>query len=701
MDEKKVIEQLNELTKETKVPEKLMPENIMSTIGDSKQNKKVVSFEQIQRKGVTRKLAGFVSAAAVLIVATFAFQNVTGGNGKSSNEAAGNSITMTGAAAENEAFGEAAQEESYVIAQTGNVSSYDEVYKELEKYKTPEPSFWEKLFGGGRKYATTDDMIYYEESVMETAPAGAMTDSATGMAGQMNGSATIEKEVIFDENRTETSESGYSKTNVQTIGIDEADIIKTDGKYIYYASSDLHIVTVYAVQGEETEAINSIYIEKLGSLDEIYVDGDMLIATGGSYRDNKYQVTLVKYDITDRKNPVLAGTFTQEGSSIQTRKIGDIVYVITEVRSNVNVMKKDKPETFIPRVCDKLIDAIDIYIPEDSEGTVYTVISSVDVAGEMKQIDTAAVLGFNGTFYMGNENMYLYRTRYVTEGNAEDYLYGSSQRYTEIRKIDYVRENGLIGEISDGRVPGVVKDTFAVNEYNGYLRIMTTSYQTYNNSESVNNVFVLDADLDVVGSIEGLAKGERIYSARYMGDTAYFVTYRETDPLYSVDLSDTESPKIMGALKIPGFSEYLHGYGNGLLLGIGIEQKENERGWMDDYIKLSMFDISNPYDVSEEDKNILSDANYSIALYDYKSVMIDPDKNIFGFVTESYDGDGPLYRIFTYKNGKFEEIVSHELTYEQVYTTRSVYVGDYVYIVNEEDMAVYSIKGMCGEVSKN
>lgn len=667
MDEKKIIEQLQNDTKEINVPQNLLPENIMNTIHDTKEKKKVISFEKVRKNGATKKLAGLVSAAAVLIVAVFAYQGITAKQEKS------NSTGVMMESSIMEMNTEAT--DSYVIAQTGNISSYDEVYKEFEKYKSPEPTWFERIFGWGTKNQT-NDMVYYEESVTTETGATAMGPMTDDMA--INGSIEMDK-TAMPEGRVEMAEpqEGYSKTNVQTVGIDEADIIKTDGKYIYYASSDEHTVTIYGVNGEKTEEIATMYIEELGRLDEIYVDGDTLLAVGVTYRDKGYQVAVVKYDITDRENPKSVGMFHQEGNSIETRKIGDIVYVVTQVYGNANEAKKNKPETFVPTVCDELIAVDDIFIPEESKGIVYTVISSVNVAGNMEKIDSAAVLGFGGTFYMGNESMYLYRTM---------------SKDTQIRRIDYVRENGLIGAITEGEVPGVVKDTFAVNEYNGYIRFMTTSYPTYSNNESVNNVFVMNQDMEIVGSVEGLAQGERIYSARYMGDTAYFVTYRETDPLYSVDLSNPESPKIMGALKIPGFSEYLHGYGDGMLLGIGIEQLENEKGWLDDYIKLSMFDISNPYDVTEEDKTILHNANYSLALYDYKAVMIDPEKNIFGFVTEDYYSNTPVYRIFTYTDAGFVEIVTHNLDYSNMDSTRSVFIGDYVYIVNEDGVTVYSLK---------
>lgn len=685
MDEQKIIEQLEELTKDTKVPKKLLPENIMNTVKELQTekypeetggnqndvNKKVISFRKIRQSGITKKLAGIVSAAAVLIVVAAVFYRMgsVGGNSTDNNiliPIPADSVAATADTGMEEQAKELA--ESYVIAQTGNISGYDDVYDELKKYKTAEKSWIQRLFDSydNQTEGQTDAGVVPDEVVFETANlANGMDTSAAYPGGSASGD--------------------YSKTNVQTIGIDEADIIKTDGKYIYYASSNLHSVTIYSVNKDQTEAVCNLYVEGIGSMDEIYVDGDILLAAGTSFRDGKRQAAIVKYNITDRKNPEYVGSFTQEGDSVETRKIGDIVYVVTEVYSDVENMRKNYPETYVPAVCGEILPPESIYIPDNTKGTAYTVISSIDITEDMKQIDSAAVLGFDGTFYMGNENMYLYRTEY------------SSERFTDIRKIDYVVENGLIGAVTEGKIPGEVKDTFAVNEYNGYLRVMTTSYPTYSSSDSVNNVFVLDKDLNVVGSVEGLAQGERIYSARYMGNTAYFVTYRETDPLYSVDLSDPENPKIMGALKIPGFSEYLHNYGNGMLLGIGIEQIENKNGWRDDYIKLSMFDITDPYNVSEKDKKILYDANYSPALYDYKLVMIDPQKNIFGFVTQDYNNlrTSFTYRIYTYTGTGFAEVVNFDLDgIDDIYRTRSVYIGDYVYIVNEDGVTAYSIGEM-------
>lgn len=671
MDEKKMIEKLQEMTENTGVPESLAPENIMNTIKGKKSNRGG-SFP----KKTIRIAATVVSAAAVLLAATFVMNHIGGGITKKT-VLPNNSMSTNSGMTDETQDKETMKTECMVMAPTGNVSDYDEVYAELKVYrdryrKNSEPAYgvWGWLFG-----------------------------DVKSSNGAMNGAAItedVEMEQVFDSNMNFNavdtavpSESGtsaggsYSKTNVQTVGIDEADIIKTDGKFIYYASTDFHTISVYQVHQGESEKVSDIYVEGVGSLEEIYVDGDMLLCEGTSYRDGRYNVALAKYDISDRKNPKFVSLYTQEGDSVETRKVGTVVYIVTTVYSDVERMKKDKPETYIPRICDDLILPENIYIPEETQDTTYTVISSVDVT-DMRTVDSAAVLGFNGTFYMGTENMYLYRTSW-----------SSSDRMTELKKIEYIAD-GNIGAISDTKVPGVIKDTFAINEYNGYLRMMTTSYAASNNGESTNNVFVLDSSLKVVGSIEGLAQGERIYSARYMGDVAYFVTYRETDPLFSVDLSNPENPRIMGALKIPGFSEYLHPWGKGKLLGIGMDTSDRN-GW-GQYVKLSMFDTSDPYNVTEEDKTLLYDANYTEALYDYKAVMIDAEKNLFGFVTEDYEARSDnyryQYRVFTYTDNGFKEIIIVRLPDINFRTTRAVYIGDYVYIVNDSGVEAYKLTGV-------
>lgn len=238
--------------------------------------------------------------------------------------------------------------------------------------------------------------------------------------------------------------------------------------------------------------------------------------------------------------------------------------------------------------------------------------------------------------------------------------------------IRFSYEDGLMTKEAEGEVKGRLLDAMAINESNGYLRMAVTveshkrenieddifgSFLGYNTTDyrQDNSLYVLDENLELVGKIEGLAEDERIYSARFMGDTGYFVTFRQVDPLFSVDLSDPANPKILGELKISGFSEYLHFYSENLLLGIGIEADEDTG--RTEGMKLSMFDISNPADVKEQDKYELSEYDYSEGLYDYKAVMIDTEKNLFGFFAEGWSSEENKenYLLFSYEDGAFKQ----------------------------------------------
>ncbi len=252
---------------------------------------------------------------------------------------------------------------------------------------------------------------------------------------------------------------------------------------------------------------------------------------------------------------------------------------------------------------------------------------------------------------------------------------------------------------AEGTVKGTLRDDMAMNEYQGYLRLVTT-VESQNVQEikddvtgevlgydgmdriTTNSLYVLDEKLDVAGKIENLAKDELVYSARFMGDTGYFVTFRQTDPLFSVDLSDPKQPKVLGELKISGFSEYLHFYREDLLLGIGMEADENTG--VTEGLKLSMFDISNPADVKEQSRQNLSDYHYAQALYEYKAVLIDTEKNIFGFQAEGYGEEMKnSYLLYSYEDGAFKEVLSIDCSDSDMYSwrVRGTYIGDCFYLM--------------------
>lgn len=216
-------------------------------------------------------------------------------------------------------------------------------------------------------------------------------------------------------------------------------------------------------------------------------------------------------------------------------------------------------------------------------------------------------------------------------------------------------------------------------------------------------MYVLDEELKTAGKLTGLAKGERIYAARFIGKTGYFVTYRNTDPLFTVDFSDPQHPEIIGELKVTGFSDYLHFWGDDRLLGIGLETDPESGETIG--VKLSMFDISDPSDVKEEAKLILEDMQDSRALQDYKSVLVNKEKNMIALTVENYRNTyREDFRVFSYQNGKFASKIQRQLAagYDagRDICWRSLFAGDMLYLASAGKTIAFDMRKGWRETAK-
>jgi len=560
---------------------------------------------------------------------------------------------------------------------------------------------------------------------------GAVADAA---APQMEGARPA------SESSAETPE--YSDTNLQVAGVQEADIIKTDGKYIYALSSE-NLYIVSAVDGELekiSEIARSTYDEDKKQNTyafEMYVKDDRLVvltyynnyyimrgaaepdktysepATG--YRSiypyyNRSVVGVEIYDISDRAKPNHLNSFSQSGSYVSSRMIGDVVYLISN-ESIYSEIDKDKPETFVPQVYrngeGSLLEAQDICIAIDPKyyynSAQYLVISGIDTGGKGKVVSTKSILGYGSTVYSSADNLYV--AAYSQLKTKDDVSSDATQLYR------FSLDDGNVSLEADGIVPGTIINQFAMDEYDGTFRIVTTvnsytytdgtdnnmTWRSVTDNRQYNALYTLDSNLDIVGSIENLAPDERVYSVRFDGDTGYFVTFRQVDPLFAVDLSDPAKPVILSELKIPGFSEYLHPFAEGLLFGLG--KDADEKSGSAGYLKLSMFDISNPSNVSEANKLIIDGLYYSEASYNHKAILIDGEKNIIAF-----PADGK-YLIYSYSSEKgFTEnaVISLTLNEKDYYyyyqNMRGLYIGDYLYVVGDFGISSYSMLNykLCG-----
>ncbi|MFQ8892260.1 MAG: beta-propeller domain-containing protein [Clostridium sp.] len=519
------------------------------------------------------------------------------------------------------------------------------------------------------------------------------------------------------ESSEDSLNNDYTDTNVQVSGVSEGDIVKTDGNYIYSLSNNnLYISKAENGNINLSSKINLSSDESYNPL-EIYVEGNKLVVLYEKYSDNTSSNTSEKavldmyyrdantyiniYDISDKENPKLINSLNQNGSYSSSRMIKNKLYLISNYNLNSNDIEKNKPETFIPTTYNgketKCIEAKDIYIEQEIDTTNYILATSLDIENPYEFQSEKAVLGASDNIYMSLENLYV-----TSYGYEEKDGYG----YDKTNITKFKLNNGSLEFKASESINGSLLNQFSMDEKDDYLRVATTlnkgkltteeEYTSYEYLPTSNNLYILDSDLKAVGAIEDIAENETIYSVRFDGDIGYFVTFKEVDPLFSVDLSNPSNPTILGSLKIPGFSEYMHPFKENLLLGLGKEATENGEKTG---LKLSMFDTSDKGNISEINKLVIEDYKYSYSFYNHKSITVDSNKNLISFPAIND------YVIFEYSKEKgftekgkitFETEDDDNYIYED--NIRGIYINNFLYLCSKSWIKVYSLENF-NEVS--
>lgn len=675
MNEQEILTQLRKAAEEIEIPEALKPEQIEKQLQEqkAKQQQENQHLEPKKSKKIIpwRRLGSMVAVLA-LVVCSGIYITVTRVD-KNSGTGQTDSIAMTDT---QQTVGEADE--------TGDVTALGTMYHPASDYK----EVYQTLLKG---YQQNNQQNWIEEEASaetSTAASGTMnsgSDKYDYSDGAEYGSAVVD----LSEGSKEGGKD-YSTTNLQMEGVDESDIAKIDGSYIYTVEDKYIVIT--DIRDGKLKEVTRFLPKDCGASDrvmEIYVDGDQLILVVQCYEtsleedsafcyemNGKSTTQIQVYSIVDRKNPEFEGRLIQDGYYNTSRKIGDVVYLFTQYNMTSDVVGYVEKEytSVIPKVNGEKVAASEIYLPESS-GESGILVSSLDVNKPDKVLDSKLVISGYAQTYISKDALYLYE---------EDY---DGAMITNIAK--FALDEGRISGVAAAAVSGYVRDTFAINASDGYLRVLTTDYST---EDEVNALYILDENMKLTGQLTGIAPGEEIYAARFMGNTGYFVTYRNTDPLFTVDLSDPAKPEIIGELKVTGFSEYLHFWDDTHLLGIGYESDENTGNI--ENIKLSMFNIENPGEVTEEAKLVLKDVDYSEALYDYKSVIISKDKNLIGLVCEDYSGSRTkqTYQIYSYENGTFKKQAEipgiNGANYENV---RGMYSGNVFYLWINDNITSYDM----------
>ena len=513
--------------------------------------------------------------------------------------------------------------------------------------------------------------------------------------------------------RDEASNS-YSNTNEQVAGVNEADIVKTDGKFIYIANGNsINIVKSNNGNPEVIDIISMPIDLKTNQsiyLSELYIDSGRLVVLGSrnSYdiwmkpmpepvdktisimppiRTGKSYTYCGVYEINNNGNSRLLKEFEIEGSMLSNRKIDNVVYLV--VNKSLNYYQQSSNDN-VPMYRDTStsneymalsIDNI-MYYPSNPSPN-YVIVAAIDIMDIKKATNIEALLGSGTQIYMSNEALYI---------AAQDYrpIWGSITNISKLT-IDSLK----IGFAGGGVVDGTILNQFSMDEYNGNLRIATTNWQ----GNSKNSLYILDENLNKISSIENLAPGEKIYSVRFIADKGYIVTFRQIDPLFVIDLSNPTSPRVTGELKVPGFSNYLHPLSKDILLGIG--QHVDEKTGSQEGIKLSIFDVSNEGKPRELSSLILGGiGSYAEVLYNHKALMLNLENDMIAFDASLSNVKEPYQTSYfngavileVNKNGDIKLLnqISNDGNYANN-VKRLIYIDDVLYYIIDDQIRAFDI----------
>lgn len=530
---------------------------------------------------------------------------------------------------------------------------------------------------------------------------------------------------------------GYSLTNTQVEGIDEADYVKTDGEYIYLVhDNQMNIIDVS--NPEDPTLLSTIKLINK-SVSGIYIYGKKLVLLTAAYfyypvllkeevsrssspgkesiepspKKWMYASEVDVYDLNNPSDPVLVKNVTFPGLIKTTRLMNGILYVIVNEPIHIFVDNDKKPDIpfFVIDGVNYTIPVEEIYYSDVNDyGYQYTIIFTLDL--DNFQYDYLTILtGYTNLLYMSYSNIYL--TQNIWRGYNEGYL-GYSMSITRIYrfKIDGLK---VLPE-AVGEVPGIINDRLQLDEYNGYLRVSTYGWEiestgTEERMLSYTNIYVLNMNLTIVGSISKIAESEVLYATRYSGDYAYLVTFRRVDPLFVIDLSNPREPKIVGKLKIPGFSTMLQPLWDNLVIGIGYEVDNQTRILG---LKVSLFDVSDPLRPVEIGKLVFNESRYacSEASRDIHAILRVPFYNYVGIPVNSwktiYDEEKNLYMsvpVSAYlvmnasrKGLKLVDLL--EIDYSNAtcvcypYYIRGLYIGNNLFVVTNLGISVYNLDNL-------
>ncbi|MCX7747346.1 MAG: beta-propeller domain-containing protein [Clostridia bacterium] len=501
-----------------------------------------------------------------------------------------------------------------------------------------------------------------------------VADMTNRAAPQMAKEADV-KSSVTNSKAEGAGSNDYSKTNVQVQGVDEADVVKTDGAYIYQVNKQ-RIVVAKAYPSENMQIVSTLkFTDGNFAPLEIYVDDKYMVVIGNSFNNEEKLSTgdiqsgasaqkkvkadiadsiymmppkgytettkAIIYDIADKSNIKQLREVELSGNYVSSRKIGNSLYLVANKHMGYYGIQNEK-DVILPCYRDTAVknEFIDVQYPEiryfpNIVQTNYLMVTGINLENMAEAAKVSTYLGSGQNIYASGQNLYVAVTNYNSQlqpeaGDGKLSKKESVINYYEPNTLVYKfsLSNGQVTYLNKGEVPGTILNQFSMDENGAAFRIATTT----NMGISKNNLYVLDEVMNITGRLEDIAPGEHIYSVRFMGDRAYMVTFKTVDPLFVIDLKDPKKPAILGALKIPGYSNYIHPYDENHIIGFGKDTVETDGRALNQGMKIALFDVTDVNNPKEMFKEIIGDRGTdSPLLTNHKALLFSKEKNLMAF----------------------------------------------------------------------
>jgi inhibitor of cysteine peptidase len=474
-------------------------------------------------------------------------------------------------------------------------------------------------------------------------------------------------------------------TNNQVAGVDEADIVKTDGTYLYTISNG-RLAVVRGAQALPDGTVQPLELVSLVPFDddgfipsELHLYGHFLVVVGMSY-DYSFltdpvvsdpvvtygakmaclmpvwggtaRVVLRVYDVADPRAVSLVRTVQMEGTQLSSRRIGQYLYILARAYPRLDAayetLRASVTTGLVPRVEDSLDgEGFRALLPReitplpDCFEASYLVVGALDLGSATGEFKTQAFLGAGNVVYVSPENLYVAASSWFWRPMLMIAAAKEAEISQETVRLFRFRLAGLSVQLAaQGTVPGRVLNSFSMDESDGVFRIATTAYpDVWTEAGQTSGVYTFDLALNPLGKVTGLAPGERIYAARFLGERCYLVTFETVDPLFVIDLADPAKPQVLGELKVPGYSSYLHPFDDTHLIGLGKDVQMVQTPWSDSAgvpleqgLKVALYDVrdvAHPLELYAEYLGVRG--SYSEALYDHHAFLFDQKRGLLAF----------------------------------------------------------------------